>query len=246
MNDASYANYANFMGASEGSDPLTMCMVDTMDKSFLGGGIASRYGPRSRSCQAFMSERCAKNWDGFCEYTYQTSRINSNWPNNQLWPNTFQTRLWDPTYGMSTGQQLLKNAAERKYCTYLNCVEKKEKFNPLDPNGPNITYYENPTGENVCVPVCRVDPTTIDNDPLMDKLFADRKAGNDVLINICNTARREGVNLAGTKIGTVCDQYFGNLNSINNSIANSMGQQQYDVSSSSCASSKQLQQSSYM
>lgn len=78
----------------------------------------------------------------------------------------------------------------------------------MNPNSPKITYYTNPINEDSgCVPVCRVDPTQIDNDPVMNRMLANPLAAAPVMINICNTAKREGINLNGTKLGKVCQRY---------------------------------------
>ena len=196
------------------NDPLTVCLTDTMDKNFQSGSIGHLFGSRSRKCQLYMAQRCAENWDGFCEYYYR-DRAGCQWPDRQQWPNTVQPRGWACQEGvappLTTGEQLLQNTAERKYCTYLNCEKQCEKFNPMDPSSPTITYYtDTGYGEN-CIPVCNVDPSTIDDDPVMDRMIANPKAAAGTLINICNTAKRQGTDISGTKLGAVCNQYFQNM-----------------------------------
>jgi hypothetical protein len=204
---SSYQQYATFgkapIGSSDPNQPLTMCLQDTMDVKFHNGGIGNLYGPRSQRCQLYMSERCAKKWDGFCEYFYRSHQSPSQWPDNQQWPNTVSP--WSYGVALSTGDQLLQNAAERKYCKYVNCAPKSELFNPTNPAGPSITYYESSTNDP-CIPVCRVNPSSVDEDPVMERLLENPRAGGPVLINICNTAKREGTNLKGTKLGRMCSK----------------------------------------
>jgi len=195
------------------NDPLTMCLVDTMDKSFQHGGIAHLYGPRSSKCQNYMSQRCADKWDGFCEYFYRENQPQSgqsNWPNNQLWP-IERAREWEvrsnlPTM-LSTGDNLVRNAAERKFCTFTDCEQKCEPFNPTDPNSPMISYYS-----GSCIPSCKVDPKTADREVLLDRMMENPKASAGTLINICNTAKNNNQNLGNTKIGKFCERYFDKMN----------------------------------
>lgn len=219
-----YANYTNFGNnqnppQSGNNDPLTYCLVDTMDKNFQHGPMGPLYGPRSQKCQLYMAQRCADNWDGFCEYYYQHNNTNSQWPDSQLWPNTVQPRYWAGSLNnvpLSTGEQLLQNAGERRFCTYRNCSPRCEPFDPMNPNSPSVIYYDDPYGygEN-CVPECRVDPKTIDQDILMDRMLDNPKASATTLINICNTSKREGIDLSGTKIGAFCNRYLANIQALN-------------------------------
>jgi hypothetical protein len=227
MNTSGYSSYAqiadfgslNPPSPGTDNDPLTYCLVETMDRNFQHGANSVTYGPRSQACQAFMAERCAKNWDGFCEYYYVNNNDNSQWPfDKQAWPNTFLPRNWAnglvPT--LTNGEQLLQNAAELRYCSYRNCVPKKQPFNPLVAGSPMITTYYNPSSySEECIPVCNVDPKTIDQDPLMDRCLENPKAAALTLINICNTAKRQGTDLSGTKIGAVCNRYFKNRHLLN-------------------------------
>jgi hypothetical protein len=209
-----YANYSTFGNnvQTPASDPLTFCLVDTMDKQFQHGGHAGLYGPRSQKCQAYMAQRCAEKWDGFCEYSYRENNPRSSgWPNEQAWPNTAQsiTDSASITGNLSTGSQMLGDAAARRFCKFSG-TPRCESFNPMDPNSPKVYYYENCNvgqcgGSNI--PVCQVDASTIDNDPLMDRCLENPAAAAPTLINICNTAKRTGANLAGTKIGKFCERY---------------------------------------
>jgi hypothetical protein len=41
----------------------------------------------------------------------------------------------------------------------------------------------------------------------MDRCLQNPTAAAPVLINICNTAKRNGTDLSGTKLGAVCQRY---------------------------------------
>ena len=195
------------------NDPLTFCLADTMDKNFQHGAMGVTAGPRSSKCQAFMAERCANKWDGFCEYFYRKHRSNNEWPNTRVWPDTFTPKFWtDQTSTLTIGDQLLKNAAETKYCEYPACAPYTEPFDPTNPNSAKVTYWRARDGSGGgCIPVCRVNPATVNDDVVMNHMLANPNAASNTIINICNTSRREGTDLSGTKLGRVCDRYFKNM-----------------------------------
>lgn len=211
--NSSYMPYRQFgSNVPTSNDPLTYCLADTMDKNFQHGSNSVLYGPRSAPCDQYMAQRCAKKWDGFCQYYMVEHSKQSGWPNNRVWPDMAQPNVWHgQTSKLSLGEQLLKNTVEAKYCEYPGCIKKEESFNPLDPNSPKITYWTDETGAGGCVPVCRVDPETVDNDVVMDLALQNPRVAGNTLINIINTAQREGLPLAGTKIGSVGQNYLRNI-----------------------------------
>jgi len=99
---------------------------------------------------------------------------------------------------------------EAKYCTYPNATPHQELFNPLDPNSVKLTYYSDEAGGGV-IPVCRVNPATIDNDYVMNLALQNPNASYNTIVNVCNTSIREGTDLSGTKLGDVCNKYQQNM-----------------------------------
>lgn len=181
--------------------PLQMCMMESADRSFeFGGAIGKMTGPNSDKCQQYMAERCAKQWDGFCEYFYRS--------HDQIALNPI-ARPWENTYGfdvpMTTGENLLRNTAEVKYCEFPICEPRVEPFNPIGLTTHTLTY------KNHCTPICSVDPKTIDSDVVMDRLLQDPVVGAGTLVNICNTSKNYNIDLSGTKIGTFCQNYLKNI-----------------------------------
>ena len=57
-------------------------------------------------------------------------------------------------------------------------------------------------GNNMCVPEYEVNHTTIDNDPVMNKILMNPRIAWDILVNIYNTAVNKGTitKLKGTKL----------------------------------------------
>lgn len=212
----SYANIKSFGQHNQPpcvgtNNPLTYCMTYSLDRKFQhGGAIGNLTGPGSAKCQNYMGERCAQNWDGFCEYFYEENGRNAKWPNNRRWP-IYNARQIDVDVGspafLNAGDQLLKQTAERKYCTFQNCAKICEPFDPTDPNSPKITYYTDSNYASTCTPVCKVDPTTIDADPVMNRMLANPRAAASTLVQLCTN----GQNLKGTKLGGMCDLYVQNV-----------------------------------
>lgn len=213
-------NFGNNINKGGDDDPLSYCLVDTMDKNFQNSPYGIQLGPRSRPCQLFMAERCANKWDAFCEYSYRMNGTSGEWPDNSYWPNMYMNRNnWDTNIAsplLTTGEQLLQNTAERRFCSFVNCKKKCEPFDPTNPGSPMITYYDNSNEIDACIPVCTVNPSSIDNDPVMDRMLQNPTAAATTLVNICNTARNSQQDLSGTKIGAFCDRYFNNLQKLKN------------------------------
>jgi hypothetical protein len=192
----SYKSVSDF-GLTEMSlsnHPLTYCIGNTLDQRFLHGGNPDLYGSNSRQCQNFMSDYCASGWDNFCESESQNQERSLVSQNH------------------NAGELLIANTAARKYLINMhNAVEKLEPFDPTVANSPMIRYWVNDCGGNK-IPEYAVDPLTIDNDILMDKILANPKIALHILINIYNTMKRHGTlsGLKTTKLGTFYNshQYF--------------------------------------
>ena len=202
MNYASISDFGS-NAHSEVNNPLTYCLNDTLDQRFLHGSHSDTYGQHSRSCQLFLSEYCAKGWDGFCEVASQ---------NTCRWlPNNIQSCLGYGDVackGMTAGEVLVHNTAARKYLVNMLGAHKKyEPFDPTVPTSPLISYWvpsDNcPMTLGKPVPVYAVNPKEIDRDPVMDRCLANPVIALDILINIYNTMKRQMTlsQLRGTKLG---------------------------------------------
>lgn len=180
------------------NDPVTYCVGSNCSQGFNHGGNAAIYGQNSPECQTYMAQRCAGNWDGVCEYA---SRHVAN--------EEYATRADTVSMGMkpmidlTPGDVLVRNTAMEKYLVGMtggNCELKTEQFDPINPSSPFISRYVG-TG---CVPQYAVDPSTIDSDPVMNKLLDNPRIAPQLLVNIKNTMRRNGTlaSLIGTRLGS--------------------------------------------
>lgn len=177
------------------NDPLTYCIGTNMSQSFNHGSNASIYGQNSSPCQVYMAQRCAKNWDGVCEYS------SSHAANNE-----YATRA-DTMYAgnyevidLTPGEVLLRNTALEKYRIAMHhCSLKTEAFDPINPSSPYQSHW---VGRD-CVPEYVVNPATIDNDIVMNKILNKPRIAVQLLKNIRNTMNRRGTlqQLRGTRLG---------------------------------------------
>ena len=193
------------------NNPISYCLNETMDNRFLHGG--SSYiveGQHTKNGQAYFSEYCANGWDQFCEVgSRNTSR---SYPNNiQLNINFGSTA----SQNLTAGEILIYNTAAKKYLVnMLGCRKKYEPFDPTVATSPMISFWvsDQCSRNGKCVPIYSVDPSTIDNDPVMDKILSKPQIAIDILINIYNTMKRNGTlsQLKGTKLGNFYDNvpYF--------------------------------------
>jgi hypothetical protein len=182
------------------SDPLSYCVTSDLDNSF-NHTAGQKLGPYSAPCQMFMSDYCAKNWDGICEYA--SRNINSNYPNPMI-----NSAPLVPNIGPNPtqGENLIRNTAMKKYLSQLsnNCTIDYEVFDPQVASSPlvgRIASKTKMTGAE-CIPVFEVNPDTIDSDIVMDKLLARPGVGMDILANIYNNAKAKGTldRLKNTKL----------------------------------------------
>lgn len=192
----SYSSVSNF-GSNQYTpldNPLTYCIGNNLEQHFLHGGNQSNIGNNSKNCQLFMSDYCAAGWDKFCEFESKNKT------------KTFATDKYscakDSTCSNTAGNLLIANTAARKYL--LNMHNAREQYEPFDPtvaNSPMIRYWVSENGGGI--PEYAVDPKSIDQDVLMDKILEDPNIAFSILINIYNTMKRHGTlsSLKTTKIG---------------------------------------------
>lgn len=223
MSYAPLATFGSCASTSPSNNPLTYCMTSELDNNF-NHTIGQRAGPYSGKCQQFMSDYCAQKWDGICEVASRNT-------NTQL-PNTVKSSLCNvsgqgaclgPGFGnqFTMGDILIRNTAAKKYLMAMSaqCGIKKEPFDPLVPNSPMITYWD-PTNcdgcysRGTCIQLYEVNPATIDNDVVMNKILSKPLIAMDILINIYNTAKAFGKfdKLKGTKLyAFFMSNYFQNI-----------------------------------
>jgi len=199
----SYAKLINF-GPNKPSfvnNPLSYCLTSDLDNSFIHKA-GERTGRYSKPCQMFMSDYCSKNWNQICEVASQDADVNYA---NSIGP-CFDSGTCGGSLSRKTqGDMLIRNTAAKKYlvATSAQCNLKYQPFDPQVPTSPMIAYWDNPGWTKTsCIPVYEVNPSTIDNDPVMNKILNKPEIALDILVNIHNTAQRLGKmeSLQGTKL----------------------------------------------
>ena len=178
-------------------------MNDTIDNRFTEGVLGDLFGQNSAPCQMFMSDYCSKNWDSNCEIA--SFNQDTRYPNNI---GTFGAADGVTFMGLTSGDILVQNTASKKYMKENhNCYWEYQPFDPTVANSPLVRKPMNTSchthGNCSCVTEYEVDPSTIDSDPVMDKLLMKPGIGIFILTNIYNTMKRKGTlqKLKGTKIG---------------------------------------------
>jgi hypothetical protein len=185
--------------------PIDMCVFSDVNKSFAGGVLGRRYGPTNENCQLYMAERCAKGWDGVCDIAAQNTQ--ASYPNNATIKGNAMANPQAISGGSTVGAQLLHNAAQRRFCTFKDCEIQRFPFDPTNLNSPVVTRVNR--SQYGCMPVCSVDPNTIDRDILMTRCLDNPSAAFDTLVNICQTHDKNGTSLTGTRIGAFCESLKG-------------------------------------
>lgn len=218
----SYITINQFGGQQQQNDPATICAFSmNIDKSFEGGVLGYSLGANSKGCQLYMAQRSAKDWDAFAEYlSYNQEKLptminqgcvstacgSRYGASSSSCGNLAAASSYGPSYNpahngiKNLGDAFLINTAYEKYCTFPGAVYKDMYVNPIDASSPIVRER---IGGN---PVCTVNPNTIDQDILMEKI-THRQIGDDLLINIWNTSLQKGINIADTKVGRYIQQY---------------------------------------
>lgn len=189
-------------------DPVKMCLLSDVNKSLTGGVLGYRYGPSNENCQLLMAERCANKWDGICELASQNRE--AIYPNNATIHGDAAANPQNLVGASAVGDQLVHDAAERKYCTYKNCNIQQFPFDPTNFGSPMVTRVQR--SQYGCNATCAViNPQTIDSDPLMNKMLDNPDVALDTLSNICTTHELNGVSLDGTRLGQFCKSHKGHM-----------------------------------
>lgn len=215
---SSYTSIGNFGNSQKfpSADPLAMVVSSDLGAGFqstLGGGILS---PDGEQAQKFAALYCAREWNGTCEVlSYNTNRSLPNHMGNCDGPNG---ACWGSGIGnaITKGQALIRNAAKEKYLKAVspNCVAEYQPFNPVVADSPLMRTWVPRGGQcnsgqcdgaysGACKFIYGVNPATIDNDVLMDKILAQPYIAIDILVNMYNHAVRSGEihKLRHTKLG---------------------------------------------
>lgn len=176
----------NVFNPMDQSNPLTYCSVPTFNSQFIHGSTSSNllYAPYGPGCANYMAERCSIVYDGFCE-GYKVMNTDTFWPNvaaiDNLTVNIAKSYLKVKT---TVGQNMIRNAAERRFLTYSNVSQQAEPFDPNVANSPLVTKYSQTYNIGRIGYKNLDDPSAIDNDQLLEAMCDNWPACFDVLTKI--------------------------------------------------------------
>jgi len=158
-----------------------------------------------------MALRCSgkynedETWDKYCEF-YRTMNTDTYWP-NQAAVDEIPAVIVEMCGRLSQGDILLRNSVERRFLDFPNC---KKTYIQFDPNVANSPYIEKVNGCscNYSEAIVRINPSTINNDRLMNKAIENCKVVADVLAIIYKKTVLEGnLSLTNTKLGAHFAKY---------------------------------------
>jgi hypothetical protein len=181
----SYVKIGNFgLNMKRDQSINSQYVYTVLDDPFLHGNTFNAMGRESR---LLMVDKCSKNWDATCDVFYRPY---------------IEDKVIDQTDGIMTTTQgmLVKEAAKKRFCSPVGCSGGKYLVDPTTINSPIYSTNDTP-----CQFECSsFNPKTLDKDPLFDRVLERPDENITLLKNMCNTARRKGIDIAGTKLEKVC------------------------------------------
>lgn len=219
---SNYTSIGNFGNSNQNSlsDPMALIASSGLGAGFQNVLGASYLNPDGEHAQKYAAQWCATvGWNGTCEVL--SKNVNRALPNTMA---SCYTPNGSCQINLTQGQQLVRNTAMEKYLVAMsdNCVRQYQPFDPTSADSPLMSSWVNQgySSSNksckscswtACVPIYGVDPSKIDQDPVMNKILAEPWIAMDILINIYNNLKRKGKlsTLKNTKLGTLFEtQYF--------------------------------------
>lgn len=186
----SYKKIINF-GNIAPRNPLAICLNNTIDNKFNAGVLADAFsGQGANNCQSLLAEYCGDNWDGYCEVASQnTSTLYPNIPAGSQ-----PQEMYVPNPPLNLGEQLIRNAAFKRFCIIPGTVQKCELFDPVNPTSPWICHPVNLDDSTIWQDFQAEikDFSKIDSDPLFFKMLTNPRTCIDILVKIYNRAKETG------------------------------------------------------
>jgi hypothetical protein len=179
-----YSSITNFgrNNSNEGAD-LYYCLVDDMETSLMKGS-SNKTSPSSQNCQALTAERCANEWDTYCDVYYENNKFNSlkGMPNLT---NNFLQNTNNFSGNATLGDSLLNNAAQLRFYDNSHLKTFTEPLDPTSASSPLITKYVYENDFNRPRINSKVlNSRDIDNDKIINKLLQDPLTHYDFLQNL--------------------------------------------------------------
>jgi ribosome modulation factor len=142
-----------------------------------------------------MSQRCATNWDQFCERDSQS----------------IDPRIADNVAGLSTAQRLtageilIRDVAHQKYLVnMINGSRQMIPFDPISARSSMLSTWVSTRGLPM-IPVYAINPATADGDVVLNKLLDKPGIAPDVLVGLYKSAKQSGLNAFD---GTILGHWF--------------------------------------
>ncbi len=189
---------------------LALCLMDNgpETRSSNGPTVANRLGPASDSCQAFMAEYCANEWDDYCDLYYTKNNVEET----RYFPNSFAPR--SEFCSNSLGNSLLQNSAQLRYFN-LPCNRTwQEPLDYTDASSPMITKFID-RRDMSCASLNpkTVNSRTIDQDPLMKRMLSNPNAVEQELkaIHVLSSNpkfRGSETDISDTNTGRILKRFF--------------------------------------
>ena len=210
MSRNNYTRIKNFGCSTVTPNYYSACLDNTVDAGFLMGANPQTWNSRSQECQSLLSQYVAENSNNSNKFDdISIAAINlqgQGFPNPIANCNSNLSDVGGFIKDQKYGSQILDNAARMKYCKFENANVFMTNVNPNDHNSPLVPVIRGINSKAVC----QVDPTKIDNDPLMNAILLNPENHVSLLQNI----RYNSPNLPGTRLGNfyqVNNNYFNNL-----------------------------------
>lgn len=183
-------------------DPVAASVYKDVDSDFDIGEMAIRYGPRSKESMLYMAERCAKNWDGACEFLSRNRDANAVC--NQARISSPLFRRINPPNSETIGDILVENTAVRRFCDLSSCAVTSSPYDPTNPNSVWVKQY-GCCGTTTCLPVC-FPPDDPDNDIVLNKVLDKPDLHLDLLVNMYKNVNNQ--KLRGKYVNTRLGRIF--------------------------------------
>ena len=191
-------------------DPLKVCLgID-----FQANG---QIKPHSKECQQYLAQYCSQKWDNVCEFLSHNERVDIPNMASVTHEQTPQCSAVNSICSATAGIDLVRNSAYRKYMIGMlsnssGCPSRDHSaliYQPFDYNVPNSPIIATFNKKPITV-ILDVDPSNIDNDPLMNKMLNDPKHYMDIFENILRTRKTNGTlyDLEHTRLGDLITQSF--------------------------------------
>jgi hypothetical protein len=199
----------NIKNPLSASNPLTYCLVPSLNSQFVHGSSSAGmlYSNQNASCMSFMSGRCMKEWDGYCQ-AYVDLNQDTYWPNMGVIDTAAYTNAKN-YYNIkpTIGQDLLRNTCYRKFIFVPGQKPTVTQFDSNVANSPVIEIYNNEVANYSWVKDLG-NASLIDSDILVQKMLENPMICMDVIGRIYLAFMNNENNIKQQIKGSILEKYF--------------------------------------